>query len=82
MLPPTSRPVGTESPDAVYVPAVWLATVKLLPTVRLPPIATGPTVEVAPRAAFPCTNTRKPWFPVAGLKVAAAGAKPRPGARA
>src|SRR5450755_2309809 len=77
MLPPTSRPVGTESPDAVNVPAVWLATVKLLPTVRLPPIATGPVVEVAPRAAFPWTNTPKPWLPVAGLYEAAAGAKPR-----
>ena len=64
------------------VPAVWLATVKLLPTVRLPPIATGPVVEVAPRAAFPWTNTGKPWFPVTGLYVAAAGAKPRPAARA
>ena len=82
MLPPISRPVGRESPDAVNVPAVWLATVKLLPTVRSPPIATAPVIEVAPRAASPWTNTGKPWFPVAGLYGAAAGAKPRAAAPA
>ena len=67
-LPPTSRPVGCESPEAVNDPAVWVATLKLAePKVRLPPSATGPVMTDAFSAAFPFTNTVNPLLPVTGL---------------
>ena len=66
--PPTSRPVGCASPEAVNDPALWVATLKVPePKVRLPPTATGPVITDAFSAAFPRTNTVNPALPVTGL---------------